>query len=307
MKKRLIIFSIITLVSLNFCCKDDREDVKIISGPDVVYFADSSQIEIVWETDHPSKSIVKYGLTEELLLDTLLDEECELHQVPMYYLEADTLFYFKVQSKSDYFDKTPESDIYSFRTDRWRQVFSPEIYTEKGWDAWKNDEFEVAHGFFQQALNVRPYFGPALTGLGWTLLYFDDQLEDAYATFNDAIARYDDEWDAYAGRAFVYTQRQQYSKVMEDILSILEQDDEYISDNIPDIVYEESLRSLLANAYYNKGFFDEALAQCDSLKSDHGLDRNNSATWTVNAQQFDSFLEALLALINSLMTEYGLI
>lgn len=287
------------------CSRDPK--VKILSGPDVLYSSDSADIEIIWETNVPARSIVEYGLSEDLGLDTVLTEERELHQVPMLFITADTLYFFRVRNRSDHFDGNPKSDVFSFRTDNWRQILTAPLYSEKGWNAFRAGDLNRALRNFQLALSRQPYYKTALIGLGWTYLMMPEREEDAYEHFNEAVLRYADAWDAYAGRAFLYTRREQYMKVIEDLTKLLQTDEDYSSDKIPDLVNSPGLRSLLANAYYNRGFFNEALSQCTVLKPDHGIDENDAATWQVNGSSYNSYLEALQALIMSLMTENGLI
>jgi len=289
---------------LLFSCGSDPE-LRILGDPWVEYSADSSEITIHWETNLASDSRVSYGLTADMLdRDTLLTEEREQHSVPMLFLQADTLFFFRAASRSEYFDGRPKSDIFAFRTNRWYQKLSPELYVRAGWKAWLLENYQIALNDFSSALALSPNYIEAFTGIGWASLYLPDQEERAYEAFNDAIYRNNSAYDAYCGRALLYLEREQFRKSAEDLEHVLSAEPSYRSEYIPDHLFVEALRCILASAYYSIGQFDKVQSQLDLLDPDNGLTENNPSTWTVSGGSYGSYIEAQLALLMELSDLY---
>jgi subtilisin family serine protease len=102
-------------IEFNTLALPDTSYPKIITGPFVEDITSSGAF-IVWTTNESSTQIVHLGLTENDLQQTFsVAGLSETHSVPVIGLEADTLYYFNVES-TDLSGNTFTSSTLSFRT-----------------------------------------------------------------------------------------------------------------------------------------------------------------------------------------------
>ncbi len=288
-------------------CQPKIPDVRISSGPDVS-IDELAHVTIVWETNVPANSRVLYSQDQKTWRDTVLAEERQLHEVPLNYLSADTLWYYRVSSASEFYSGKVSSAIYEFRTPQnYQKLFSFEDYLSRGWSALNGSDYWSAYDAFFAAAALRKYSDDALCGLGWSGLLLDLYPADAYDALDQALAINRNNYDALAGRALYFLQSENYDGCLDDLNRLFKADSAYGSTVIPDIIYPERLRTILALACYNKGLFDLAQQHCDRIDADNGLLSNDPGTWVVGAASYGTYESALLALIRSYLQKYGLI
>ncbi len=116
-----------------------------ISGVDVPNMTNVAA-QIVWTTDEPSNSIVRYGKTSELGNEEIIEDLEINHEVILYGLEEDTEYYFEVESVDPYGNSTVFDNggqYIRFRTKRMVFAFYDDFNFRKGWSInggqWERD------------------------------------------------------------------------------------------------------------------------------------------------------------------------
>ena len=272
-------------------------DLEILSEPDVVQIGPVS-VEISWETNYPGNSVVYYGVTTTLG-DTISDnEERQFHTVILSDLLPDTVYYFKVESKSDYFSGEPQSTQSQFATQA-----NEESYMVYGWSYFSQGEYIDALNSFNDAINLNSEYGPAYAGLGWVYLRMENYTS-ALEDFDTGLGYDITMLVIYAGRSLIYLTQQSYPEAINDAQIVINADSTYQFEYAAGINYI-LMRLVMSQAYYATQEYQLAQDQCDMIDPENGLDPVLPGTWVVNDVTYDTYVEALLGLIQYLVLQQG--
>ncbi len=299
--KKAIVIPISLLISVQIGCKkepleQEEGELELLDIP-VVIMTDSTKAVISWETNLPSNSVVYYGLTDALE-DTVVDEEeREIHNVELTDLVADTQYYFQVESRSDHFTGTARSDVAQFTTG-----MNEASYTLLGWTYFSEEDYINALTSFETALLGNSSYGEAYIGRGWCYIRLDNT-EQAFSNLDTGLVLDNSVLVGYAGRALIHLSQQSYSQAIADAMVVID------ADSVYQFSYDSSIdhilmRLVMAQAYYATQDYDQAQAQCDIIDPDNGLDPVLPATWSVDGVQYDTYIEALLPLIQYLVIQH---
>ena len=272
-------------------------DLEIVSGPDVIQLGPIS-VEISWETNLPGNSVVYYGITTALGDTVIDDEERELHAVSLVGLIPDTVYYYKVESNSDYFSGAPQSAQSQFAT----QV-NEESHMVFGWTYFSQEEYTDALNSFNDAINLNSEYGPAYAGRGWAYLRMENYAS-ALEDFDTGLGYNITLLVIYAGRSLIYLKQQSYTEAINDAQVVINADSTYQFEYEAGINYT-LIRLVLSQAYYATQEYQLAQEQCDVIDPENGLDPALPSSWAVNGITYNTYLEALLGLIQYLVLQHG--
>jgi hypothetical protein len=299
MLKRWWITVLAIMIASPWGCKKEKEgeELEIVTDP-VVVMLESTVAEVSWETNLPSNSVVYYGLTEELGDTAVDEEEREQHVVVLSDLVPDTGYYFQVESSSEHFSGTPRSEVGQFQT-----AMNEASYVVAGWRLFGSEAYTEALTQFEQALVLNSGYAPGYIGRGWCLLRLGS-VSGAREDFDAGLAIDATLLEGYVGRSVVLVGLQEYTGAIADGEVVLAADPEYVF-AYDGRINHELVRLVLAQAYYATQQYEQAQAQCDVLAPNNGLDPVLPESWVVDGTSYDSYLEALLALIQYLVTQRG--
>ncbi len=179
--------------------------------------------------------------------------------------------------------------------------------TSEGWAAWEGGDYTTAQSRFEEALDFDDTYADAHSGLGWTHLRVGS-LSDAAAQFDAAIADGLTSQDARVGGLAAY---RDLSGGLSTAISygeaVLSADPSYVFSH-DSTIDADVVRLLLAQSYFREGesSFADAQAHMDVVIPDNGLDPADAGTWSVGGESYDTYAQALLALIESGFTALGL-
>ncbi len=300
--KKAIMIPLSLLIAIQIGCKkqpsEKEEDVLEFLDVPTVMMIDSTNAEISWTTNYPSNSVVYYGLTvafEDTVFD---DEERELHKVTVADLVPDTIYYFQVESTSDYFPGTASSDVDTFTTG-----MNELSYTMIGWRHFSDGDYANALTAFETAMQGNATYGEAFVGRGWCYIRLEN-LASALTDFDTGLGFDNTILVGYAGRALTHLAQQSYSEAIADARVVIDADSVYqfsYDTNIDHIL----VRLVLVQAYYATQDYESAQAQCNKIDPNNGLDPVLPGSWVVNGVTYGSYNEALLGLIQYLVLQQG--
>ncbi|MDI6792533.1 MAG: tetratricopeptide repeat protein [bacterium] len=145
-----------------------------------------------------------------------------------------------------------------------------EEFTNEGWDAYQEGDYERALEAFNQAVDKDSACTEAYNGLGWANAK-SNGLSAAVTNFNQCLSLYSQDMEAKAGLAFVYNAQNQYKDSADKAEEVLEASPDW---SFP---YDSTLDSgdlhlLLAQNYYALAEFENSLAEVKLLNSDFTAD-----------------------------------
>ncbi|GEM_PF-549461 len=266
----------------------------IITEP-VLTFENPTSVTIRWETNLPSRGVVYYGTTPTLGDSVLGEQESDHHLVKLEDLLPDTVYYYVVANYSDYFDGQPVSDTSQFTTG-----LNEQNYLVQGWNYYIKKEYANALTAFNAALQLNDAYGGAYIGRGWYYLKIGS-MDDALSDFNTGLELDNTLLIGYIGRSVLYLQQESYAEAIADAIVVIDADPDYVFSYNSDIDHVLA-RLVLAQAYYATQEYTLAQEQCDVIEPANGLDPLLPQTWVVDNVTYDSYLEALLSLIQYLVS-----
>jgi len=291
------------LLSLQAC--SDLPDIRISDGPNVLE-TDENSILITWTTNVPSDSRVRFGLNTKLEQDTLLNFESEYHEVPLLRLSPDTVWYFEVESRSEYFPGKAVSQMDSLITPSdYRRSYGLEEYLKIGWNHMNESDYNAANSAFVRTLQLDAYSAEAHAGFAWSLLMLKLYPDDAFESLNRALSIDRNYADALAGRAVCYLIMERFTSAVSDLNSIFASDSSYSSPNMPALIHTASLKTLEAYAYSQLGDLHRAEQACRMADPDFSITETDSESWVVNDIHYSSYAAALIQAIYSYLNKYG--
>lgn len=295
----MIIMAAILLLNCGSNGTTEPEEIsspEFVTGPTVSSISTFSA-EVRWQTDVVANSIVRYGTTagnySDIEQSTVKEKN---HFIPLSGLSANTTYYFIAESENA--GGTTNSPEGQFTT-----KMTVDMMFAQAWDAYESGQYRQAIDHFKDILATSSSFTEAYLGLGWAYAATEiDSLQKAKFNFTTALSFQDDLAAAYAGRGFVNMALEISHQAVNDFLNVLQLDDHFVFEHNSNIDIFD-VRLGLAESYYYQQKYDLAQSQVDELDTDNGLDENDASTWNIGDTVYQSYAEALLALIERLRTE----
>lgn len=271
------------------------EDAPVLETEPAILEINGISAKIYWVTDEPCSVNVRYGLVTET--DTLTRSDSEFRQIH-------TVTLTDLLPNSEYFYLTLSYDVAGNST-----VSPPETFTTPGdtvnyinygWDAFENDNFADARGFFTDYLAAFPENAEALTGYGWALTRLDSFAAaiDQYSLATELDEQYT---DAYSGISLAFYLDSNYTDCINSIEYLQELDDHYIFIHDTTYTYVDT-RLMLLDSYVQSTLIDEAVEMLDSYYPDFTLDPNDSS-WVVADSVYDTIDDALLHTVQLIISD----
>ena len=294
----LLLSVCITLIGFIACgssLTDSNDDPKpkITKAPEAINIR-STSVEVTWETDMTSNSVVKYGTSTGQHTSTEKNNlPAKIHLVSIDNLVANRTYYYIVQSENG--GGTVSSGEAQFIT---KMTFSDLVLVS--WQVYENGNYSEAIGYFEDILEQNPNYADGYNGLGWCYgSNVIDSLETARQNFDSANALNSNFADATAGRGFVLLALKQYSLAVNDFSRIIQNNPNYVFSHDSSVTISD-IRLGLAEAHFFRQNYQLAQEQVDLLAPENSLDPNNSSTWVVDGFNFTTYHGALLAWIEKL-------
>lgn len=175
---------------------------------------------------------------------------------------------------------------------------------DEGWDLFAEQNYERALSKFTEAISIDSGNEGGYHGKAWCYLVLNKPV-NAIEYFNKAIDKGEQSLDPLAGLAAAYLANENYSEAIAKAEFVLINNDNYFLEYEPAINFED-LRLILAMAYFHEGRLSDSQNQINYLSADNGLNPDNPQSWMVSNQQYSSYAEALMALIDEIDTLYGM-
>ncbi|KAA3654454.1 MAG: hypothetical protein DWQ10_17800 [Calditrichaeota bacterium] len=140
----------------------------------------------------------------------------------------------------------------------------------QGWQDFAEKNYNSAKIQFQEAAGVNPGNAAAYGGIGWALL-MQDSLTSADDQFSLGAEKSDPDADFYAGWAFTLHLLHQSEKSINNALSALQFDADWIFENGTSLD-KRSLQLILAADYFLVGNFAESLRYVQMLNPGYSAD-----------------------------------
>ena len=294
----LILFSL--LILLMNCGKngngpDPKPQPHITKQPEVLNIQ-TDRATINWQTDVAANSTIKYGTTGGSYTSTeTRNTEDKLHNVTILQLQSNTTYYFIAESKNS--GGSISSNEQQFSTLKTLSQLS-----QYAWGNYQNGNFNEAILAFKELILRQLNSSDAHNGLGWCYASNSvDSLNRAVEQFDLAVQIKPDLSEAFVGRGFVQLALQKYSLAVQDFSKAISLEPNFVF-SYKQTIDSKDIRLGLAEAYFFKQNYNLAQDQVDILDPNNGIDPNQSVFWTVDSIIYNTYPEALLALIEKLKT-----
>ena len=168
----------------------------------------------------------------------------------------------------------------------------------RGWELFEAKDYEGALASFDEAISSGYKLAEAYLGAGWSNLLLEN-ISDAIEACNNALDEgYSKPEDAYCALCIAYlatlatsTEAQKAASYADSVLSI---DPHYTFSHLTAVNYLD-VHLVRAEAYLYLGDYAKVQESLDVLDPDNGLDPEDSNTWVVDGQSYNTYLEALIA------------
>jgi tetratricopeptide (TPR) repeat protein len=180
-----------------------------------------------------------------------------------------------------------------------------ESYLSQGWDYFEDGYYLDALDQFEEAISVDKNKQECYHGRAWCYLMLSEASE-AIVDFEKALELGNISLDPHAGLAAAYLAQENYSSAIEKANYVLTGNSNYYFEHNPLIDYHD-MHLILAMAYFHEGDLLNAQEHVDFLFPENQLDSNQPSTWTLQQVSYDSYAEALMAVIDYLDDFYGMV
>jgi len=176
---------------------------------------------------------------------------------------------------------------------------------QDAWELFGMTNYYMAYTKFESVISMDPDNKEAYIGKGWCSLLMND-LENAEIDLKIALDKGSTSLDPHAGLAAVYISNDEFLQAISKAQYVIANDPEYTFMHEPEINYLD-MHLILAMAYFHTGDFQNTYYHILVLDPGIIIDENNSSTWVLNDQQYDSYAEILMAIIDDLDVLYGIL
>ena len=173
-----------------------------------------------------------------------------------------------------------------------------------GWIYFETGEYLNAIDDFNSALTKDASASEAYSGIGWSRIRLD-MIDDARASFLTALDGNYAGKELLAGLAAISLANEEYAAAIGYAESILNIDPDWIFEHDNTVDYKD-VWLVVAIAYFHEGDFIEVEAAILKIDSSYSIDENDSATWVVGTNSYNSYQEAVAAYLQSLPSELNI-
>lgn len=175
---------------------------------------------------------------------------------------------------------------------------------QNGWDLFEEGKYELALRQFTDAVYKNPNNEGGYHGKGWCYLLLNQPV-NAIDNFYQAISRGNQTLDPVAGLAAAFLANANYADAIIKGETVLAANVNYYFEHEPMINFQD-IRLILAMAYYHEGRLSDAQQQVNFLDPTNTLNAADPSSWVVDQKTYNSYAEALMALIDQLDVLYGM-
>ena len=173
-----------------------------------------------------------------------------------------------------------------------------------GWVNFETGEYLKAIEDFNSAIAIDASAFEAYSGIGWSQIRLD-QIDDAETNYLTALNGNYAGKETLAGLAAISLAKGKYTAAIGYAESILNIDPDWIFEHDNTVDYKD-VWYVVAIAYFHEGDFTEVEAAILKIDSSYSIDENDSATWNVGTNSYNSYQEALAAYLQSLPSELNI-
>ncbi len=191
---------------------------------------------------------------------------------------------------------------------------SVENIAQDGWDLLKERRYQAALSKFSELTYEAPEDPISYHGQGWCYLLLNEP-NNAITNFNKTINKGNTSSDPLAGLALAHHATTSHADCITYSQQLLTAVPSYYFEYLPLINYLD-IRLVLSMSYYHQGQLALAQKEADFLArmvdgfpynpDNSPLQSDSLDTWIVNTHQYNSYPEALMALIDLLDAEFGM-
>lgn len=174
---------------------------------------------------------------------------------------------------------------------------------QNAWEYFKMNNYDMAYTTFESVIAFDADNEEAYNGRAWCSLLLND-VESAIIDFEIAIDKGNTSLDLHAGLAGAYISKDEFELAILKSNYVINTDPAYTFTYEPEINYLD-MHLILAMAYFHTGDLQSSYRQILILDPDISIGENNSSTWIYNGQQYDSYAETLMAVIDNLDVLFG--
>ena len=173
-----------------------------------------------------------------------------------------------------------------------------------GWLKFEAGEYSSAVSDFNSAITKDASAFEAYSGIGWSQIRLD-QIDDAETNYLTALNGNYAGKELLAGLAAISLANEEYTTAIGFAESILNIDPDWIFEHDNTVDYKD-VWYVVAIAYFHEGDFTEVEAAILKIDSSYSIDENDSATWNVGTNSYNSYQEAVAAYLQSLPSELNI-
>ena len=173
-----------------------------------------------------------------------------------------------------------------------------------GWVNFEIGEYLKAIEDFNSAISKDASAAEAYSGIGWSRIRLD-MIDAAQTGFLTALDGNYAGKETLAGLAAISLAKEKYTVAIGYAESILNIDPDWIFEHDNTIDFKD-VWYIVAIAYFHEGDFAEVEAAILKIDSSYSIDENDSATWIVGTNSYNSFQEAVAAYLQSLPSELNI-
>ena len=173
-----------------------------------------------------------------------------------------------------------------------------------GWVNFEAGDYSTAISEFNSAIAKDASAFEAYSGIGWSQIRLD-QIVDAETNFLTALNGNYAGKELLAGLAAISLANEEYAAAIGYAESILNIDPDWVFEHDNTVDFKD-VWLLVATAYFHEGDFAEVEAAILKIDSTYSINGNNSATWIVGTNSYNSYQEAVAAYLQSLPSELNI-
>ena len=186
-----------------------------------------------------------------------------------------------------------------------RKEQNADYLISQGWDYFEDGHYLDALDQFEEAISVEKNNQECYHGRAWCYLMLSD-VSEAIIDFEKAVQLGKETLDPHAGLAAAYLAQENYSSAIEKANYVLAGNSNYYFEHYPLINYQD-MHLILAMAYFHEGDLSSAQEHVDFLFPENQLNPDQPSTWNFQQVSYNSYAEALMAVIDYLDGLYGML
>ena len=173
-----------------------------------------------------------------------------------------------------------------------------------GWVKFEAGEFSSAVSDFNSALSKDASAFEAYSGIGWSQIRLD-QIDDAETNYMTALNGNYAGKELLAGLAAISLVNEEYTTAIGYAESFLNIDPDWVFEHDNTIDFKD-VWFVVAIAYFHEGDFAEVELAILKIDGTYSINEDDSTTWIVGTNSYNSYQEAVAAYLQSLPSELNI-